>query len=74
LVFPPGSIPSPATSSVPRPGTRVRPRSGSLDDPSHSTGGLPPAKKLRGSEAESGKCGGPVRFRLSSNTFLFLTT
>ena len=76
LVHPPSSIPSPVTSSsVPQPGTRVRPRAGSLDGPSHSTGGLPPAKKLRVDEtslAESGKCGGSVRFPFIFECFPFL--
>ena len=69
-------IPSPVICfSVPRPGTRVRPRAGSLDGPSHSTGGLPPAKRLRVDEislAESGKCDGSVRFQFIFECFPFL--
>ena len=67
LVPPSGSISSPVASfSVPsQPSSRVRPRADSFDGPSHSSGGLPPAKKLRGGDSvfsESGKYGESVRF------------
>ena len=67
-VLVPSSIPtsSPLGSfSLPsQPGSRVRPRSDSLDGTSHSSGGLPPTKKLRGGDMvfpEGGKYGGSVR-------------
>jgi hypothetical protein len=67
LVPPSSSISSPIASfSVPsQPNSRVRTRADSFDGPSHSSGGLPPAKRLRGGDsvyAESGKYGGSVRF------------
>ena len=67
LVPPSCSISSPVASfSVPfQPSSRVRPRADSFDGPSHSSGGLPPAKKLRGGDSvfsESGKHGGSVCF------------
>ena len=75
LVPPSGSTPSPVASfSVPQQGTRVRPRADSLDGPSHSTGGLPPDKKLKEDEnsfTESGKYGGPVRFLFTFEYFPF---
>jgi len=76
LVPPSGSISSPVASfSVPpQPGSRVRPRADSLDGPSHSSGGLPPAKKLRGGDpvfVENAKYGGSVRFAFICNFFLF---
>jgi len=76
LVSPPGSILSPLASfSVPpRPGSHVRPRPDSLDGLSRSSGGLPPAKKLRGGESvfvESGKYSGSVRFAFICNFLPF---
>jgi len=67
LVPPLGLISSPVASfSVPpQPNSRVRPRADSLDGPSHSSGGLPPTKKLRGGDSifgESAKCSGSVCF------------
>lgn len=68
----PTSSPVASFSVPPQPGNRVRPRADSFDGSSHSSGGLPPTKKLRGGDtsfAESGKYSGSVRSLFTFNSF-----